>query len=796
MSKTDLIDKSKKNSTSSFKLISKDSTSHTLEVTNEGMEYLNHLSTNLIGIISTIGPEKSEKSYFSNLILGDNNTFDTSKSTSGIDMWGQPNAQGQSTDLLVFDTEGLFKPSNGKTNYDKQTFILSCLTSSIMVYNTNETIQDCVNKFTNLAKESLSCMKMVEGKDLPSSELPLVYFILHNNNIDSNTANQQFRNLVKDNPIFSVFFQNYKICVLKKAGDLPLARTKSFISSKLKDIGSLDDQDYNKKAKLIKEQIMNDLEPKKINNCNIDGKCLYGLIQFFVDSLNNGENIILYDQFNNVLGLCLSEVVDLINYNFTSDILIKKQISHTSNEQTYLDIIKTTFNDCITEQYDKLKSTPIVKISRPTDVIKSIKDIFRKCLDILCENIQLSINKKTNIINEVNKAVFTYKIKDSNIEQLLNEYNCFINEKILSPLYEHNDLKLQNNDALLKVLKDKICGTLEKFSPMIQAGINKLIEENKKLYNELNNFKKNRLNEIKEKDAEILAIKLKLEKISLDIRDKELDMNNQVDTERIKFAQLEETYNKEIQEKNNKIEELRKQINILSYDNTKNNGMMGNKNNIQVESLKKDYNEITDFLVKYKILLDQTLNDKNFFFENILMDKSIGILKDKYPDIFDLLSSKEDLENLNHVYEADKEILKKNINSKESTIKEKDEEIAELNEKLRNITDEYNHLNFVYNTKVGICTSLEANNESLKIFQKEDELKLKSMEKEIKETKDKYEQTLKEKNQLIKEIKTLTDIILSILCKNQSTFQENLNKLSENNKQNIKNFLNLYKPKW
>ena len=540
MSKTDLIDKSKKNSTSSFKLISKDSTSHTLEVTNEGMEYLNHLSTNLIGIISIIGPEKSEKSYFSNLILGDNNTFDTSKSTSGIDMWGQPNAQGQSTDLLVFDTEGLFKPSNGKTNYDKQTFILSCLTSSIMVYNTNETIQDCVNKFTNLAKESLSCMKMVEGKDLPSSELPLVYFILHNNNIDSNTANQQFRNLVKDNPIFSVFFQNYKICVLKKAGDLPLARTKSFISSKLKDIGSLDDQDYNKKAKLIKEQIMNDLEPKKINNCNIDGKCLYGLIQFFVDSLNNGENIILYDQFNNVLGLCLSEVVDLINYNFTSDTLIKKQISHTSNEQTYLDIIKTTFNDCITEQYDKLKSTPIVKISRPTDVIKSIKDIFRKCLDILCENIQLSINKKTNIINEVNKAVFTYKIKDSNIEQLLNEYNCFINEKILSPLYEHNDLKLQNNDALLKVLKDKICGTLEKFSPMIQAGINKLIEENKKLYNELNNFKKNRLNEIKEKDAEILAIKLKLEKISLDIRDKELDMNNQVDTERIKYAQLEE----------------------------------------------------------------------------------------------------------------------------------------------------------------------------------------------------------------------------------------------------------------
>ena len=206
MSQTRLTNINKKNYTSSFKLISKenqskDPPSYTLEVTNEGMEYLNQLNSNLIGIISIIGPEKSEKSDFSNLILGDQTAFDSSKSTSGIYMYGQPIAQGENTDLLVLDTEGLYKPVNSKTNYDKQTFILSCLTSSIMIYNTNETIQDCVNKFTNLAKESLSSIKKIEGKDLTSTDLPLVYFILHNNNIDSNTANQQFRNLVKDNHI-------------------------------------------------------------------------------------------------------------------------------------------------------------------------------------------------------------------------------------------------------------------------------------------------------------------------------------------------------------------------------------------------------------------------------------------------------------------------------------------------------------------------------------------------------------------------------------------------------------------
>ena len=76
MSNLSLSDeKSNKFSTSSLKLISKvkqsiesKSNSYNLEVTNEGMEYLNQLNTNKIGIISIIGPEKSEKSYFANLL--------------------------------------------------------------------------------------------------------------------------------------------------------------------------------------------------------------------------------------------------------------------------------------------------------------------------------------------------------------------------------------------------------------------------------------------------------------------------------------------------------------------------------------------------------------------------------------------------------------------------------------------------------------------------------------------------------------------------------------------------------
>ena len=313
-------------STTSIKLIEKENQLDEkeriiLEITNEGMDYLNKWNSNLIGIISIIGPKDSDKSSFANLIVGDKAAFDISESTEGIYMWGQPIAHQENTDLLVLDTESLYKSTNANSSYDRNTFILSSLLSSIMIYNTQESISDCINKFTNLAKESISCIKKIEGKELTPTELPLIYFVFHNINVDSNTAISQFKILIKDNIIFQNYFKNYKVAVLNKIdisknyGSNPTQKTKAIAGSSDEN----GEQDYKQKSKLIKVQIMNDLEPKKINNCNLNGKCLFGLLQSFVDSLNKGENIILFNQFNNVLSLCISDVVDKINFTFNSD---------------------------------------------------------------------------------------------------------------------------------------------------------------------------------------------------------------------------------------------------------------------------------------------------------------------------------------------------------------------------------------------------------------------------------------------------------------------------------------------
>ena len=113
-----------KKTTASIKLIGKEKQFDEkdkilLEITNEGMDYLNEWNSSLLGIINLIGPQNSDKSSFANIIIGDKAAFDSIEKTDGIYMWGQPIAHQDNSDLLVLDKESLYKPSNMNTSYDK-----------------------------------------------------------------------------------------------------------------------------------------------------------------------------------------------------------------------------------------------------------------------------------------------------------------------------------------------------------------------------------------------------------------------------------------------------------------------------------------------------------------------------------------------------------------------------------------------------------------------------------------------------------------------------------------------------
>ena len=144
-----------------------------------------------------------------------------------------------------------------------------------------------------------------------------------------------------------------------------------------------------------------------------------------------------------------------------------------------------------------------------------------------------------------------------------------------------------------------------------------------------------------------------------------------VNIEKAKYDQLEEKYNQEINEKNNRIKELTKNSNSLSLALMTTSGTPGvydlnTMQQMQLEALKNDYNEITDIFVKYKMLVNKLIHDKEFFFEDLLIDRTLGDLRKKYPEIFDLLNEKESLENLKAYYDKQIEILRnENLGLKE-----------------------------------------------------------------------------------------------------------------------------------
>ena len=236
-------------------------------------------------------------------------------------------------------------------------------------------------------------------------------------------------------------------------------------------------------------------------------------------------------------------------------------------------------------------------------------------------DIYLYIKKNDNYKNT--EIIQSIVLDNFNIQQSLWNFNSFILEKILSPLYEKNELKLQNNDNILKLLKDKICGTLEIFAPKIQNIVDKLIAENKTLRNEFEQFKKNYKNEIKEKDEEVLSRKLILDKREEEMKERELTVGETLKHEQLKFDKLKEKYNKEINEKNAKIEELMKVSKTLSKTNDTSGTNVNNINNIQIQELQKDYNDITNIFVNYKLLVNKLITDEDFFFENRRISKKI-----------------------------------------------------------------------------------------------------------------------------------------------------------------------------
>jgi chromosome segregation ATPase len=190
-------------------------------------------------------------------------------------------------------------------------------------------------------------------------------------------------------------------------------------------------------------------------------------------------------------------------------------------------------------------------------------------------------------------------------------------------------------------------------------------------------------------------------------------------------------------------------------------------------------------------LVNKLINDKDFFFGNILIDKNVGNLKKKYPEIFDLLSEKESLEECSKAFEKEKEGLINIINDYKDKNNDLENEIKELNEKLENSKSIIEEKGRLYDVKVSNFKNLQDMHTDLKFKMQEKEVKFKDALKKAKD-----EEFLRAKNIFMKEINGLNDAIHSIFSKDKSSFFKSLENLSPDSKVNLVNWEILFKPKW
>jgi hypothetical protein len=276
---------------------------------------------------------------------------------------------------------------------------------------------------------------------------------------------------------------------------------------------------------------------------------------------------------------------------------------------------------------------------------------------------------------------------------------------------------------------------------------------------------------MEQKSEEINKLKLKLEKKEREIKEKELEIMTLINIEKEKYNQLEEKYNLEINEKNTHIRELTKNSNSLNQMiNIGGNPQEGNNNEmVQLESLKNEYNYITNIFVKYKMLVSKLINDKDFFFEDILIDKTIGDVRKKYPEIFGLLSEKESLENMKNYYDKQREILRnENISLKETNMNQA-EEINDLKEKLDETSKLVDDKVTIIESQTSIIKNKDTVISGLENSNKENDIKNKL-----------------EKQTYIKEIDNLYDIIDGIFSKQRSKFNEAFKNLSKESQERLK----------
>ena len=763
-----------------------------LETTAEAINILYSLKNQKLCILSINGPLSTGKSSLANKIIDKNNQgFIVKEKTQGIWIWGNPITLNNGAKLLILDCQGLNKSEDDEIS--EKLYILNILLSTYIVYNTegeltNEKIKDFIY-FTDMSKK----IKVQEGENndnLKNSNnlkkyLPKLFFV---NNTESS---EKMKDIIEKNTDCE------NLC--------KLFENRDYIN-------------YDNYKDLV-EKIKNEMKFKTIKQNIIDGYSLFGLLQNYIDFINNGEAPVIKSALENILLSKAKNESEFIFENFKNKFSKKMEypMSITDIYKIYLELqLKSTDKFCKkVEKYLTPTQTGeyIQKIFKDMEKelesnLETNKDYYNEWFDMEykeLEDVMSKINFESNakaFISTYTSTLQTCLIKFSNIP---NTDFCKNLLMILSKIFQNFVI-----DKLNK-MGEKINDMNENYSQESNINIENLNNEIKNLNEQIDNNRK-LLEETNKEKSELsknfLELENKYEKLNRESKAKEKEYENNLKIEIQKYQKMETYYNSQIKEKEQKIINLESKIEILNHE------ILGSEKSLMKEDELKSQNnnnpsesqivKIEDEKEKSLISDEQTSNLQNLFKNMQTTFMELKIKVDKIDKENENIFKSQNLENYSIIFEEKlntciaevKTFFEKQINALNENY-EKDlskirSENSELNMELMKMKIEANErtkLNEVNEAKLEesiiqinqlkeISKSkdiLIANqNDSLKMYSKKiNEFKKMKEDLELSLAKNIYNFKMKED-----EYESLFMVIDGIISKKKEKYEHNFNKLS------------------
>ena len=580
--------------------------------------------------------------------------------------------------------------------------------------------------------------------------------------------------------------------------------------------------EFNDSMNHFKKLIIDDVKPKSINGIQLNGQLFYGVLQEFTTNISNGETCYFISSLKSAMYSSLNDI--------SENILNKFRIKFTDEIDKNINIyekVKNSYEEIIKEIQEFFSKSYIGQVLKSNYITEVLSDIFSSVNEDIENSVKDAVNNFDEKIKNINENESKKQVENiqniNDINTNLKNFTSSIRENIEKELFNDNT-KLISIFPLIKEYIENICKKIDSYSDSISSYVGSNLKKFEGDSKNKESILDEKLNEIKEKDSQIIELKLKIDELRQQLFLKEKENLNNIDIEKAKYNRLDD-FSKEkdkvIGELELKLENLNKELDIKNT--------LSSKNEEELINVKKELEELKE---KYKTFQETTIEES----KNDVLDIKEKELKDLLSNIMVTYSEYADIvgkleENKNLVFRN--KFIEETKNGVENTSKNMLDELSLFKEKhFKTMTDNYEkEISKLKNENLTLTSELEKTNNNLKVQKNESELlenKLKNLqsnkeeEQSTNENKDNIMKTQKEMLELCKtsekeltkklntyeldlsqniaelkmkedEIEVLTFVMECIFKKDKNSYERNLTKLSGPIKEKIKELNKKYK---